>query len=476
MAPIPLENDRCELSQLQISKPADPLAALRIDRGERRPPSGGSRWMVIALMLLTLVGVGAFAWIQYGASYFRTEVKVATVEVRVPGVADSVLAAQGYLKSRTQAAIGAKVAGRVSKIYVEEGQSVKPRDPLAELEHEDMKALLEAMDASLSAMDASLKAMNVSIVKAEAEKAESKTELDQDERDLARAELLFRGKGISAAELEKVRSKRQSSENHVRSLEAALELAEARLLEADARKNEAEARKRETQEQIQNFIVMAPPLPEGADPEKFRWTVISKEAEVGESITPGGMGAASGRGSVVTLANLLNLEVETDVKEDYVGRVREGQQVNVSVDGVKDRAFTGTVRTIIPMGDRAKGTVKVKVKLTDREVEEVNDLIAKRFRLFPEMAATAHFISEGKEAQGGKVEPQMYVPADSVKKDDSGTFVWQVTSGQVKRISIEVGDIRDGRALVQRGLRAGDQVVVDAPATLKENQPVKVQQ
>jgi multidrug efflux pump subunit AcrA (membrane-fusion protein) len=426
------------------------------------------------LFLMALAAGGAYAWTQFGDRLLRPEVRVAAVEVRVPGTADSVLAAQGYLKSRTQAAIGAKVAGRVSKIYVEEGESVRPRDALAELEHEDMKALLEAMDASLKAMNASMEAMRVSIVKAEAEKAEAKTQLDQDERDLVRAEQLFRGKGLSSAELERAQSKRQASADRYRSLEASLDLAEARLVEADARQVEAEARKRETQEQIQSFIVLAPPLPEGADPDTFRWTVISKEAEVGESITPGGMGAASGRGSVVTLANLLNLEVETDVKEDYVGRVRVGQHVNISVDGVKDRSFTGTVRTIIPMGDRAKGTVKVKVKLTADEVQEVNDLAAKRFMLFPEMAATANFLTEGKEAHGGKVDPQLFVPADSVKHDESGAFVWQVVNERITRTSIEIGDTRDGRILVMSGLKGSDQIVVRPPETLKADQLVKV--
>lgn len=464
------------MSQLQVTQPADPLASLRIDRGgHRRPPrSGWSRRLVPAIVILVILAAAAFAWKQFGEQLMRQEVRVASIEARVAGVSDSVLAAQGYLKSRTQAAIGAKVAGRVSKIYVEEGESVRPRDPLAELEHEDMKALLQAMDASLSAMTASLNAERVSITKADAELAEAKTTLAQDERDLARAEQLLRGKGISAAEYEKAQSKRQASVDRHRSLEASLDLAKAKLAEADARMLEAQARKLETHEQIQNFIVSAPPLPDGADPEHFRWTVISKEAEVGESITPGGMGTASGRGSVVTLANLLNLEVETDVKEDFVGRVRVGQQVHVAVDGVKDRRFTGTVRTIIPMGDRAKGTVKVKVKLTDSEVEEVNDLEGKRFTLFPEMAATAHFLSEGKEAQGGKVEAQIYAPADSVRKDDGGSFVWTVQNGRVKRTRIEIGDATDSRVLIQRGLKGGDTVVVNPPSSLKDDQLVKV--
>lgn len=476
------------MSQLQVSKSNDPLAALRIDRTERRRPR--SSWLskfIILCLLGGLVAAGAYVWINFGDQLLRTEVRVATVEVRLPGVADSVLAAQGYLKSHTQAAIGAKVAGRVSKIYVEEGMPVEPSDDppncadekgiLAELEHQDMDRLWDAMTASLRAMDASLEAMKVSIVKSEAERDEAKSTLDQDERDLARAEQLFRGKGISAAAYEQAQSKHRASRDRWKSLVAAVDLAEARMREATARKDEAAARIKETEQQRENFIIRAPPRPkEEKDNPNFKWTVISKEAEVGESITPGGMGAASGRGSVVTLANLLNLEVETDVKEDYVGRVKDKQKVQVAVDGVPNRRFTGEVRTIIPMGDRAKGTVKVKVTLNTDEVKEVNDPIAKKFTLFPEMAATVHFLSEGKEAQGGKVDPQIYAPADAIKKDDNGEFVWQVVNEKVKRVSVETGDSREGRVFIQRGLKGGEQVVVNPPASLKEDVLVKVAQ
>jgi multidrug efflux pump subunit AcrA (membrane-fusion protein) len=431
---------------------------------------------IILILLGALVATGVYVWINFGEQLLRTEVRVASVEVRLPGEADSMLKAQGYLKSRTQAAIGAKVAGRVSKIYVEEGESVFPGAKLAELEHDDMEALLRAMDASLKAMNASLDSMLVSVEKSERELDEAKTNLDQDQRDLERAVQLLSKNAISAADREKAESKRRASNDRYRSLEAAVKLAKTRLTESEARQLESEARKEETKKQIENFIVKAPPLPEGADPDKFQWTVISKEAEVGESITPGGMGASSGRGSVVTLANLLNLEVETDVKEDYVARVRERQQVTVAVDGVPDRRFTGTVRTIIPMGDRAKGTVKVKVKLNDDEVKDVNDLVAKRFTLFPEMAATVHFLSEGKEAQGGKVDPQVYAPVAAVQKDDNGEFVWHVVGEKVKRISVESGESREGRVLIQRGLKGGEQVVINPAATLKEDQSVKVVQ
>jgi RND family efflux transporter MFP subunit len=423
---------------------------------------------IILCLLGSLVAGGAYIWLNFGDQLLRTEVRVASVEVRLPGTADSVLQAQGYLKSRTQAAIGAKVAGRVSNVFVEEGQTVAKDFILAELEHKDMDRLLDAMRRTVAAMKAGVDAMEASIDKAKLELSEAETNRDQDRRDWDRAEQLLPKKGISPSDHEKAKSKLAASDDRCKSLEAAVRLAHARLEEARARQGEAEDHILETEEQRENYLVKAP----------FPGTVISKEAEVGESIMPGGMGAASGRGSVITLANLLNLEVETDVKEDYVSRVTKGQKVTVSVDGVPDRRFTGLVRTIIPMGDRAKGTVKVKVHLEDDEVKEVNDLDSEppKITLFPEMAATVHFMGEGKSAQGGKVDPQIYAPADTIKKDSGGEFVWQVVNEKLKRVSVETGESRDGRVFIQRGLKGGEQVVVNPPANLKEDQSVKIVQ
>ena len=95
------------------------------------------------------------------------------------------LSAQGYVKSEKQAAVGAKMAGRVLKVYVREGQSVGPNEVLAELEHADIDETLQAMLASRNAADASCKAMQLSWDKAKAELAEVEAMFNQDERDFA---------------------------------------------------------------------------------------------------------------------------------------------------------------------------------------------------------------------------------------------------------------------------------------------------
>ncbi|MBI3465694.1 MAG: efflux RND transporter periplasmic adaptor subunit [Planctomycetes bacterium] len=395
---------------------------------------------MIILLLGVAIGAGVYVWFLHAGDFLRPEVKTAVAEVRVPGMSDSVLRAQGYLKSRRQAAIGAKVPGRILKLYVEEGQRVEEGDVLAELEHADT-------DASLEAMRASLEAMRATVDRTKAELAEIESDLEQDERDYARADQLFRSKSVSGAEFERAQSKLTATRSRRTSLRAAVTLSEARLREADARM-------RETQEMRENMFVRAP----------FTGTVISKEAELGESIMPGGMGTASGRGAVVTLADLDHLEVETDVKEDYVSRTWPGQSASIAVDKVPDRRYKGRVRTIIPMGDRARGTVKVKVEILD--VDE---------RLFPEIAATVHFLSDrGVEAQSGPATPQVFAPAEAVKTDDQETYVWQVVSGRVHRVSVETGDSQEGRVLILRGLKGGEQLVLNPSDSLKEDAPVKV--
>ncbi|MCI0681781.1 MAG: efflux RND transporter periplasmic adaptor subunit [Gemmataceae bacterium] len=456
------------MSQIQSARPSDPLASLRIDRSARSRPRSG--WFVKAVavcLVLGLIGAGvAWAWQRYGETLTSPRVKVASVEARVPGDADSILSAQGYLKSEKQAAIGAKVAGRVLRVYVKEGQPVAKDALLAELEHGDIDESLQAMKASLEAQAASLEGMRASLEKAKAEVEEIESIAAQDVRDFARAEQLFRSRSIAASDFETAKSKHLASVSRRLSMAAAVLIAQSRLREAEARHRESQARYRETGQQRDYMFVRAP----------FQGVVISKEAEDGESIMPGGLGGASGRGSIVTLADLLNLEVDTDVKEDYIGRVKKGQRVSVAVAAVPNTRFGGVVRTIIPMGDRAKGTVKVKVQLDPNEVKRVNDPQTQTFTLFPEMAATVHFQSEGKTVSSGQVTAQLFVPAAAVQSDTGGEFVWQVEDDRVKRRPIDTGETRDGRVLITGGLSAGERVVVDPPAGLKEEMLVKIAQ
>ena len=416
----------------------DALASLRINREPET--RGGRSWWKTILVLLVLGALGWFGY-QYAAQngmlgeqaqwvpdimQNRVEVRLESVRVKQGRSADAVVVATGYLESRRQARIGARAAGQVDIVTFEEGDKVKKGAVLAELEHKDLEASLSASKASVNRAKSAL--------------AEQTIMIEQARVDNERAQNLWQSRSFSRTEYEQAKFTYRSAIARKQSLEAELALAEAQL--------------RQTEEQRENMFIRAP----------FDGTVISKDAEVGESIMPGGMGGGSGRGSVATIADLENLEIECDVQEDFISRVSEEQETEIAVDAVQDKKYHGIVRKIIPMGDRARATIKVKVKITDAD-----------HLLFPEMAGTVFFLPTMEEQEAVDDEPRMFIPDSAIDSDDDGnTFVWVVNDDkQAEKIDVEVGETKDDQAEIVGGLSGRERVVV-RPKELTEGTPVKV--
>ena len=379
-------------------------------------------WALLGVALLVTAGVLALR--ARGLFVRDPLVRVGTARVLSPNRADSILTASGYLVSRTQAAIGAKVSGRVEEIRVEEGDPVEKGQILAVLEHADLDAALGAARAALS--------------RARADVQEAEAILAEDERDFKRKVSLSEAGVGSREDQERAGAKRDASIARLEALRQQVALSQARV--------------RENQENLANMFIRAP----------FAGTVISKDAEVGETITPGGMGAASGRGSVVTLADLAHLEVETDVKEDYIGRIRNGQPARIEVDAVPDRVYRGRLRQIIPMGDRSRAVIQVKVEVLDADES-----------LFPEMSASVHFVPEKAEPVEAGGRPRIFVPASAVRERDGGSAVWIVQERAVRSQRVVTGQTRDDLLEIREGLSGGEEVVLDPPPDLREGATIR---
>lgn len=340
--------------------------------------------------------------------------------------ADALVVATGFLESRRQARIGARATGRIEQINVEEGSKVMTHDILAVLEHADL--------------DASLNASQAVAARARSELLEQDVEIERTRREFERAEKTMASKSMAPSDFDKARFQRDAAVARKVSLEAALQLAEARVQEASQLR--------------ENMFVRAP----------FEGTVISKDAELGESIMPGGMGEASGRGSVVTIADLDHLEVDCDVKEDFISRVSPDQQAEVSVDAVPEVRYRGRVRKIIPMGDRARATVKVRVEILDADA-----------RLFPEMSSTVFFLPD---TPANKAEqPEMvrfFCPSTAVVNEESVSFVWLITDDdRLKKSTVTTGASRDARTEITSGLTGGEKVVVNPRDELSDGMLVR---
>lgn len=423
----------------KVEAPRDALASLRINREVQTKRRSGGRWWKLPLVLLMLGVVGWFGF-QWNAAtgllgsqsewvpeimQNRIEVRLASVTVQKGRAADAVVVATGYLESRRQAKIGARAAGRINKVLFEEGNRVSKDEVLAELDHKDMDASLAAAEASVARAKASL--------------AEQEITIEQTLVDKNRLEKLWKSRSVAESEYDVTRFAYRAAIARKTSLQSEIAL--------------AEAQKQQTEQLLENMFIRAP----------FDGTVISKDAEVGESILPGGMGGGSGRGSVATIADLDHLEIECDVQEDFISRVVEGQETDIAVDAVQDKKYHGTVRKIIPMGDRARATIKVQV-----EIEDADEL------LFPEMAGTVFFLPTEQELEVSD-EPRIFCPSTSVDSDEEGNqFVWVVDAEKrAQKIDVNAGEDRDGKTEIIEGLTGRERVVVN-PEELHAGAPVTI--
>ncbi len=418
---------------------SDALASLRINRTVEK--SSGRWWKV--LLTLIILGVGGwFVWQNYGdkassvlgdnqnfltdALQKKEEVRLAAVKVKKGRAADAVVVATGYLGSQRQARIGARAAGRINIVLFEEGKKVTKDQLLAELDHKDL--------------DASLAAASASVARSKAALAEQAIMIEQAKNEWQRSQRLRQSRSLSETEYDQARFAYKSARAKYDSMKADIEL--------------SEAQRRQTEQLRENMFIRAP----------FDGTVISKDAEVGESIMPGGMGGGSGRGSVATIADLDNLEIECDVQEDFISRVSVAQEAEISVDAVPDKKYHGKVRMIIPMGDRARATIKVKVA-----IEDADDL------LFPEMSGTVFFLPTDNENEAND-EPRIFALSTAVVTDDDGNSVVWVVDGEkrARSIKVEVGEEKDSETEIISGLEGKERVIVRPPEELRDGTLVKV--
>jgi RND family efflux transporter MFP subunit len=421
----------------------DELASLKIERSESirssrngnsgtavRRRGGGLRLLSGLLWLIPLSIVGTAGWVgykQYDEIRSKPEVTVGPVQKMTTGEAEKLLSAKGYLKAERQAMIGTKVAGRVQEMRVKEHDEVKKDDVLAVIEHYDLDAMIENRKAALE--------------KAKADLEEAKADLWEKDREANRAERLVSKKMVPQEDFEKASSTKKMCTARVAALEASIKMMQASIKEMEY-----------TLEY--QMKIHAP----------FDGTVVEKQGEVGEVINPMAMSSSLGRSAVVTVADLKNIDVETDITENLMSRIALGQPAEVSVSAVPNKRYKGELRQIIPMGDRTRGTVKVKVKIKDPDD-----------KLFPELAATVHFLPFKSGPSEDANRSFLFVQKSAVFQQNGHDYVWVVGKKlQLSKRQVEVAMTKEDLARVETGLETGESVVLNPATTLKENEVVRV--
>ena len=386
------------------------LSQLKIDRDSDESSSSGRplKWL---LLIAVVAGAGFVAFtaiLPIEASTVSVRTAVAENLAAVPA-GDSVLDATGYVVARRQATVSSKTTGKVVEVLVEEGMHVEQGQLLAQLDDSITRAQLELSESQLRASRASLDEMKV--------------QLKQARLDLERTSGLAERKLASQAELDR----------DTLNVEGLV----ARLARVEQELNVAERHADVQRQMLADMQIRAP----------FAGVVIAKAAQPGEMISPVSAGGGFTRTGICTIVDMDSLEVEVDVNEAYINRVFPGQPATVALNAYPDVRIPASVIAIIPTADRNKATVRVRIRILERDD-----------RVLPDMGVKVRFLDDA-PSPPPVAATGVLVPADAITDAENEAYVWVVSEDRVARRAVVVAESHGARLRVVSGLRSGERVV-----------------
>ena len=405
----------------------DDLSALKIEREPLK--TGGSRWVTWVALLVILATAGFAGW-RWATRERPIEVEVATVNERAAGMQASVLNGNGYVTARRRATVSSKVTGKVIEVNVEEGMEVRQGQVLARLDDSTLQATLRLYRAQLEA--------------AKRQIPESEVRLEQARSTLRRQDQL-RKEGLNTP-------------NDIDNARAEVDSLVARIASAQEQVKVAESQIAMQLTAIDDTVIRAP----------FSGVAISKDAQPGEMVSPVSAGGGFTRTGICTIVDMRSLEIEVDVNESYINRVRSGQPVSAVLDAYPDWQIPASVIAVVPTADRQKATVLVRIGFKQLDP-----------RILPDMGVKVTFLREADSdaaagAAGASAQAVTLVPQSAVKTEDNATFVFLVNGQTVERRAVKVGGTDGDRREVLAGLKGGDRVVVSPPQELAAGKEIIV--
>jgi RND family efflux transporter MFP subunit len=385
------------------------LDRLRIERKPEPEPDGSNRlykWLIGAVLALAVVA-GAYALIRDNSIEAPTVVAVST-GTSAGGAA--VLNASGYVVARRQATVSAKVTGKIEELNIEEGMEVEEDQVLARLDATTVQPLFALAGRQLEAARKELEEIGVRLAEAE--------------RNLRRTEQLRADKLVSEAQLD-------TAQSEVAALKARLEAARSQVKVAEGN---VAVRKQD----LDDLVVRAP----------FAGVIVSKDAQPGEIVSPISAGGGFTRTGIATIVDMSSREIEVDVNEAFINRVKKDQRTEATLDAYPDWVIPSHVINVVPTADRQKATVRVRIAFDELDP-----------RILPQMGVKVTFLDDRDESSQAAARAGVRLPSTAVFKDGTNSFVWRVRNETLERVAVTTGEERDGQIEVLAGVNAGDRLV-----------------
>jgi HlyD family secretion protein len=392
------------------------LSKLAIDRESKSfTPRRKRRW-VNKWTIGASIAVLAALLIAMRSANAPPTVETATVTTAYPSQAVTLLNATGRVAAYRKAAVSTKATGRLEWLGVQEGSRVKSGEVIARLENLDVAASRDSAVANTAAARANLE--------------QGEAELRDSESNYKRSQDLFEKKFISEATLDTARARVEKARASVSSLKAAIGVADANARQAGV--------------SVEQTLIRAP----------FDGIVLTKNANVGDIITPFSS-AVDSKGAVVNMADMDTLEVEADVSEASISKIKEGMPTEIQLDAYPDVRLLGQVSRIVPTVDRSKATLLVKVSFKEKDA-----------RVLPDMSAKVAFLSRAPEANERK--PVTALRPEAVAKRGDRSVVFVIDDKNVVK-EVDVGTPQKlGDLLQVANVKPGDKVALNPPAKLRD--------
>jgi HlyD family secretion protein len=431
------------------------LTKLRIDRTRKRPRrSGGRRFLLLAVAIVAVVAACSF----YNSRYSPVPVKITHPEVEKSGADGAeVLIATGYVIPRRTVEVSSKIIGRVKEMNVDRGQTVKQGDVLLVIDDEEYQAQVKQADALVASSEALLAELKAGsrpeeIKASKSAVAAAEARLVNARQDYDRLDSLRKQDVISQQELDRATAALDVAKADLKAATEQYKLVQKgprqeQIDAAAAQLNQAKAGLDYARTQLGYTIIRAP----------ISGTILEKVAEKGELVTNINLGGTRGaKSSAVSMADLNDLQVEIDVNEGDVPKVRLQQECRIKMDSVPGEVFQGRVDEMAPGADRQKATVQVKVAILDP-----------RGLIRPEVNAQVTFLADKSTA------PQSATPAKAKvwiaktafvqdTKNADGHIVYLAMEGKAVARPIKIGAEEGPKGFeVLEGLDGSESIITE---------------
>jgi len=409
-----------------VNDKSELLNALRIDRAPQPVATRSTRWSVMAVgavMAAALAGVAWFAIPPRTLPAFASSILPAQAQAVRVAVARSLstdnssvaggalLEATGYVVARRAATVGPKIAGRIKDVLIEEGMHVEQGQVIAHLDDSNANAALGQAEAAFD---------------------QSQTAASDARPAFERSEALVAKGLISREAFDTARANYDQTQSAMAVSRAALAVAQ----------------------QNENDTVVASP---------FAGVVTVKAAQAGEIISPQAAGAGFTRTGIATIVDMDSLEVDVDVNENFINRVRPGQPCTVTLNAYSDLQIPGHVIAVVPTADRSKATLPVRVAFDDRDP-----------RILPELGARVAFLADAKKTQT-TLPVGVTVPPDAITTDGDLSVLFVIHDGRAERRLVKLGDRATAGQIVLSGVSGGETVAVGGVDRLADGAKVQIE-